>query len=351
MFHVRWPEDLKLGAEATSHLLEAVRYAASLFEFNGDCTLHLSTAALGSDQWYAKFDAQRSDHCTFYIELNHHWLISQKYKPQFLSRVLLHEMVHALDYRNIADTRAIYQTHKASTRLLLNPKSHELFWRLSYFFSLTRNEGLALYAENLFFEEVQEHTPIPSEFTSDVTYFLNCHPDSMDHDSLVKRFDQVYLYAGDLFLHLFGIPSKEHRAQRIQQLMKMDLSEWAWLTLTRLYPPGLPHFLSLLSKFTPFQSHTAWLFKEKDHFTSYLKTLKIPPKPKIPQRQSTSVNLERIIQAKITDLQSTLGPEHELFPLVLGYLQIERDLIPDDLPFLGLLDDWCFVDRFCKLVN
>lgn len=345
MFHVRWPDDLNLGAEATSHLLEAVRYAANLLEFNGDCTLHLSTAALGSDQWYAKFDAQRSDHCTFYIELNHHWLISQKYEPCFLSRVLLHEMVHALDYRNIADTRAMYQTHKASSRLLLNPESHEHFWRLSYFFSLARNEGMALYAENLFFEEVQELTPIPSEFTSDLTYFLTCRSDSMDHDSLVKRFDQVYLYAGDLYFHLFGKPSKEHRAHRIQQLMKMDLSEWAWLTLTRLYPPGLPHFLSLLSKFTPFQSHTVWLFEEKDQFTSYLKTMNISPKLKIPALQSTSRNLERIIHEKVLELQKNLGANHPVFQLVLGYLEKERDFIPDELPFLGLLDDAYFLDQ------
>ncbi len=351
MLRVRLPKDLNLGAETTAQLVEAVREAASLLEFNGEYTLHLSTSTSFIDHWYAKFDAQRSNASTFFIELNHHWLVSQNYEPKLLIRVLLHELVHALDYHNIAESRATYQTQKESTRLLLNPKSHELFWRLSYFFSLTRNEGLALYAEYLFFEEDKEPSPVPPEFTSDVSYFLTCPSDSRGHEILVQRFDQVYLYAGELFLILFGNPVKEHRAQRMQQLMKMDLSEWVWLTLTRLYTPGLPHFLFLLSKFTQFQSQTAWLFEEKDHFTSYLKTLNISPKANIPRMQRTTVNLERIIQAKITDLQSTLGPEHELFPLVIGYLQIERDLIPDDLPFLGLLDDWCFVDRFCKLVN
>ncbi|MFM7723626.1 MAG: DUF1232 domain-containing protein, partial [Bacteroidota bacterium] len=113
----------------------------------------------------------------------------------------------------------------------------------------------------------------------------------------------------------------------------------------------LPHFLFLLSNFTQFQSQTAWLFEEKDHFTSYLKTMNISPKSNIPRIQRKAVNLERIIHAKIIDIETALGPGHELFPILLGYLQMERDFIPDDLPFLGLLDDWHFVDQFHRLQN
>lgn len=351
MLRVRLPEDLNLGVEASSELLEAVRHTAILLEFNGEYTLHLSTSISCIDHWYAKFDAQRSNANTFFIELNHHWLVSQDNEPQLLMRVLLHELVHAMDYQNIADTRATYLTHKESTRLLLNPKSHELFWRLSYFFSLSRNEGLALYAEYLFFEEGKKPSTVTPEFTSDVSYFLTCPVDSMDHEALVQRFNQVYLYAGDLFLELFETPLKEHRARQIQKLVKMDLTEWVWLTLTRFYPLGLPHFLSLLSKFTPFQSHAAWLFDEKDHVTSYLKTMNISPKLNIPNLQPNALYLERIIHAKIIALETTLGSGHELFTLLVGYLHMERDLIPDDLPFLGLLDDWCIVDQFHRLIN
>jgi hypothetical protein len=129
--------------------------------------------------WMAKFLIEKSSKHKFHIAFNSFWL--EGFTPRnnrqlsVVNRTILHEIIHGLDILTIEDSHRKYITNYQSVRLLLAAEKTDFFWALMYFFTLLRDEGIALYGEALFLGSDSEKTDVELNkmLASDVAWMLN----------------------------------------------------------------------------------------------------------------------------------------------------------------------------------
>ena len=195
-------------------------------------------------EWMAKFLIEKSSKHKFHIAFNAFWL--EGFAPRnnrqlsIVNRTILHEIIHGLDILTIEDSHRKHSTNYHSVRLLMVEEKSDFFWALMYFFTLLRDEGIALYGESLFLGSDSEKTneELNEMLASDVEWMLSAmEQNQAERANLDVVFSRVYEYGAYIYNELFFEERKgKNASEHLLDLMKVDVSHWIWMFFKRLMP-------------------------------------------------------------------------------------------------------------------
>ncbi|NDB34871.1 MAG: hypothetical protein EB023_05900 [Flavobacteriia bacterium] len=301
--------------------------------------------------WIARFNVDASSTYCFSITLNHAWMVGHKGDNTEIIKAILHETVHGLDYHVLSESIQDYVTNAHQTRLLLTTKGSNKFWLLAHYFFTLRNEGLALCAEQFLLapsDFLMHEDLAKAAFNDGIQFLLTTSSEDEGPESLIRFFESIYAFAGPLMAKVYHFSGVDFGLKQLDLVVKKDLSEWVKDVLEAAHEEGINGFLGQFSRaihvdFCVFKSineildaaTTANLHGieplDKCDFTEFDK---LPP-----------CNLKDILYQNFLNLNELYGKDEILLQSFHGYLKKKKDLISDDLPFLGLLDDYVILEH------
>ena len=325
--------------------------------------------------WMAKFLVDKSSRHKFHIAFNAFWLegFAPKNNRQLsiVNRTILHEIIHGLDILTIVDSHEKHNTNYHSVRLLLVEEKSDFFWALMYFFTLLRDEGIALYGESLFLGSDSEKTneELNEMLASDVEWMLSAmEQNQAERAHLDEVFSRVYEYGAYIYNELFFEERKgKNASEHLLDLMKVDVSHWIWMFFKRLMPHQVHRLLVHFSNqnllwFGMFAPPNSTSFDDpKGILMDYFQECGIKPM----DHNVFEVIRERLVDnmpAKTSEWE-TERYEHDLHLMVhqrlvriwgqldeelqrysLSYFATLQDQLHDELTFIGHLDDMLLLD-------
>lgn len=337
---------------------ELFRKNVELFYISYPIKINLSVEHdADNHDWMAKFLIEKSSTHKFHIAFNSFWL--EGFAPRnnrqlsVVNRTILHEIIHGLDILTVEDSHRKYLTNYQSVRLLLVAEKSDFFWSLMYFFTLLRDEGIALYGEALLLGSDSEKTDeeLNEMLASDVELMLSAmEQNQVERVDLDEVFSRVYEYGAYIFNALFVEERKgKNASEHLLDLMKMDLSHWIWLFFKRLMPNHSYRILTHYSnRSIPWFLEKVSLKNEpKIQLMAYFKQLNIKPlshendiEPLHPERYSH--DLHYMVHHRIANIWELM--DNDLKPYMLSYFLSDQDHLHDDLTFIGHLDDMLLLD-------
>ncbi|MFM7683849.1 MAG: hypothetical protein ACKO7P_14075 [Bacteroidota bacterium] len=326
-------------------------------------------------EWMAKFLMEKSTKQKFHIALNADWVewFAPKNKRQVsvVNRTILHEIIHGLDILTLEDSRRKHLTNFESVRLLLDEGKFDFYWALMYFFTLLRDEGLALYGESLLLGDDGEksETELKEWVEHDLEWMLCAmEQNQAERAALDEIFSRVYDYGAYIFKVLFFEERNGKNATaHLLDLMNMDLSHWIWLFFKRLFPHQVHRILMHYSDrnllwfgvFVP--PGTALISDPKSLLLDYFMEANINPLSRdnfllIRERLVNSMteegtswksdhyehDLHLMVHQRIVRIWDSLDDELQGF--ALAYFINSNDQLHDELTFIGHLDDMLLLD-------
>jgi len=328
-----------------------------------------------NESWMAKFNVEKSSTDKFYIAFNSFWVegFSPRNKHQVLivDRTILHEIIHGLDILTISDSQSKHQTNYHEVRLLLDAEKSEFFWVVMYFFTLLRDEGLALYGETLFHgpDNIHSKETLQEMLVHDLEWLLvRMEENGAMTVDLDAMFSRVYDYGSYVYECMFAEDRASKQASaHIHELMNMDLSHWIWLFFKRLMPHQVHRLLSHYSnqnlkwfgKLIP--SRSSSFDNPKGLLMDYFQECRINPLVGdhfISIRNHWVYNmfdvngewvadhyqydLHLMVHQRLVRIWDTLDDELQRYSL--AYFLTSQDQLHDELTFIGHLDDMFLLD-------
>ena len=313
------------------------------------------TEALSS--WIARFNVHTSGlHC-FSITLNNAWFLSHKDDDTEIIKAILHETVHGLDYQVISKSIRDYDTNYQNARLLLSAKSSNKFWLVAHYFFTLRSEGLALCAEQFLMHPsaFSMHPELTeASFNEGIHFLLNTSFHDEGPEFLTRFFESIYAFAGPLMARVYHFSEADFDLKQLNLITKKDLSEWVKDVLDAAHEAGIPGFLAQFSKAldVDFCSNKSIVDQQatavKDVFAGIepLDTLDLKEFDKL-----HPCNLKDIIYEDLQELYVLYGKDEKLLHAFHGYLKTKKDTLSDELPFLGLLDDFLVLQNVGHMLS
>lgn len=341
-----------LDPSQRSSLSDLIIHNLSLLDITNPIDICISIEPDTDQTWLARFKVNKSNNRKFFIALNDCWLAeytpSNKNKASIVNRILMHELIHGLDLLTIKDSLRKHQTNCHSVKLLIRDEKVEFYWVLMYYFTLLRDEGLALYGEELFYGPSDAFTDAELEamLMRDVDWMLTCmEKNNAIHAELDQLFTRVYDYGAYVYKLLFQDETQAKTpAAHLMELMQMDVSHWIWLFFSRIIPHQAHRLLSYysLDNIPWFVNHGSPVVNAKLLLMSFFRVRGINPSGIELDRLWDSIemyehDLHFLVHDRIKSLWVHIEPE--LQPYVLSYLIKSKDQLHDELTFIGHLDD------------
>jgi hypothetical protein len=330
-----------------------------------------------NENWMAKFNVEKSSTDKFYIAFNSVWLrgFAPRNKRQVLivERTILHEVIHGLDILNISDSYNKRRMNYHEVWALLNKDSEKsnFFWVVMYYFSLLRDEGLALYGETLFHgpEDILSKETIQEMLVHDLEWLLvQMEENGAKSVDLDAMFSRVYAYGSYVYECMFEADRTSKQASvHIHELMNMDLSHWIWLFFNRLMPHQVHRLLSHYSSQNLkwfgrlIRSKSSSFDNPKGLLMDYFQECRINPLDGdryILLRNHWVYNmfdvngewvadhyqydLHLMVHQRLVRIWDTLDDELQRYSL--AYFLTSQDQLHDELTFIGHLDDMFLLD-------
>lgn len=303
-----------------------------------------------SSFWIAKYQVRLSSPSKGVISFNSHWLSKRDFNSTsdliLLKRAVIHEFIHALDCLNIQKTTVIYHTRNQIQGLLEELKYVDYYWIIMHYFNLLRNEGIALYAEDLLNDELDQSVNIDFEqsFISDLRKISRWQQNnSISGKESLQLFDSLYNYAGLIAKSLF--PNHGSSSETIiEQMTGKDLSIWIWMLFQKEQWEELVDVFpdkDQIKKLIEIQSVTA-LHAFLDSFEPDYKHIDGASKT-----ESFS-DLKGVVLENLA-LKLELYGKNQLLDRISQYISAPNDCINDQIPFIGYLDDMILLSKFEKL--
>jgi hypothetical protein len=328
-----------------------------------------------NENWMAKFNVEKSSTDKFYIAFNSFWMEGfaprNKHQVLIVDRTILHEIIHGLDILTISDTQSKHRTNYHEVRLLLDAEKSDFFWVVMYYFTLLRDEGLALYGETLFLgpDNIHSKETLQEMLVHDLDWLLvRMEENGAMPVVLDAMFSRVYDYGSYVYECMF----EEDRASKqasahIHELMNMDLSHWIWLFFKRLMPHQVHRLLSHYSNQnliwfgTLIPSSSSSFDNPKGLVMDYFQECRINPLVGdhfISIRNHWVYNmfdvngewvadhyqydLHLMVHQRLVRIWDTLDDELQRYSL--AYFLTSQDQLHDELTFIGHLDDMFLLD-------
>jgi len=323
----------------------------------------------------AKFNVEKSSTDKFYIAFNSFWVEGfaprNKHQVLIVDRTILHEIIHGLDILTISDSHNKHHTNYHEVRLLLDAEKSEFFWVVMYFFTLLRDEGLALYGETLFHgpDNIHSKETLQEMLVHDLEWLLiRMEENGAMPVDLDAMFSRVYDYGSYVYECMFEEDRTSKLASaHIHELMNMDLSHWIWLFFKRLMPHQVHRLLSHYSnqnlkwfgKLIPSKSSS--FDNPKGLLMDYFQECRINPLVGdhfISIRNHWVYNmfdvngewvadhyqydLHLMVHQRLVRIWDTLDDELQRYSL--AYFLTSQDQLHDELTFIGHLDDMFLLD-------
>ncbi len=325
--------------------------------------------------WMAKFLIEKSSKHKFHIAFNAFWL--EGFAPRnnrqlsIVNRTILHEIIHGLDILTIEDSHKKHRTNYHSVRLLLVQEKSDFFWALMYFFTLLRDEGIALYGESLLLGSDSEKTneELNEMLASDVEWMLSAmEQNQAERANLDEVFSRVYEYGAYIYNELFLEERKGKIAsEHLLDLMKMDVSHWIWLFFKRLFPHQVHRLLIHYSNqkilwFGMLVPPNPTAFDDpKGLLIDYFQECSIKPldqdmfkviRHRLVENMPTASSeweteryehdLHLMVHQRLVRIWDQLDEELQRYSL--SYFATLQDQLHDELTFIGHLDDMLLLD-------
>ena len=328
-----------------------------------------------NENWMAKFNVEKSSTDKFYIAFNSFWVEGfaprNKHQVLIVDRTILHEIIHGLDILTISDSQSKHQTNYHEVRLLLDAEKSEFFWVVMYFFTLLRDEGLALYGETLFHgpDNIHSKETLQEMLVHDLEWLLiRMEENGAMTVDLDAMFSRVYDYGSYVYECMFEEDRTSKQASaHIHELMNIDLSHWIWLFFKRLMPHQVHRLLSHYSNKnliwfgTLIPSSSGSFDNPKGLLMDYFQECRINPLVGdhfISIRNHWVYNmfdvngewvadhyqydLHLMVHQRLVRIWDTLDDELQRYSL--AYFLTSQDQLHDELTFIGHLDDMFLLD-------
>jgi hypothetical protein len=328
-----------------------------------------------NENWMAKFNVEKSSTDKFYIAFNSFWVEGfaprNKHQVLIVDRTILHEIIHGLDILTISDSHSKHQTNYHEVRLLLDAEKSEFFWVVMYYFTLLRDEGLALYGEMLFHgpDNLHSKETLQEMLVHDLEWLLiRMEENGAMTVDLDAMFSRVYAYGSYVYECMFEADCASKQASvHIHELMNIDLSHWIWLFFKRLMPHQVHRLLSHYSNQnliwfgTLIPSSSSSFDNPKGLLMDYFQECRINPLVGdhfISIRNHWVYNmfdvngewvadhyqydLHLMVHQRLVRIWDTLDDELQRYSL--AYFLTSQDQLHDELTFIGHLDDMFLLD-------
>lgn len=333
-------------------LRDLIIHNLSLLDISYPIDICISVEPDIDQSWLARFKVNKSNNRKFFIALNDFWLAeytpSNSIQASIVNRILLHELIHGLDLLTIKDSLRKHQMNCYSVKLLIHDEKVDFYWVLMYYFTLLRDEGLALYGEDLLYGPLDTFTDaeLQSMLLRDMDWMLTCmEENNTTHAELDQLFIRVYNYGSYVYKLIFQVESQAKTpAAHIMELMQMDVSHWIWLFFSRILPHQAHRLLSYYSSdnIPWFVNHGSQVVNAKTHLMSFFSVRGINPIRIEWGSLCDSIDmyehdLHFLVHERIQRIWVNIEPE--LQPYILSYLLTAKDQLHDELTFIGHLDD------------
>ena len=315
---------------------------------------------------------------------------------------ILHELIHYLDFTILNEINDEYQLKKLKLRSL-NEIHYSIEWMFIHLMSTIRNEGVALLGEKIFTKNqaILNNEIAFRELENDLNLAISlCHSSAIDRKNInINELKNIlfsieknaYNYADVVLFHFlndaFDLNSDlisiiqsndtELKMKLLQHAFSYDLSEWLrGLLKTELN--NSVNFrinytkLSALSQFIILDNYSTkksidfnqiLVFAHKNDVNNFIDLIQQITEEKIhfndlnkqienyKQKQSCSdieIDITHLIN-HLTNQRNHLN--QELIDWSLSYLFNKKDLLHDDISFLGYQDDWMVLESASILLK
>jgi hypothetical protein len=362
-----------------------LEHLAPFFTSDLEITIHFLPADTFQNDWIAMYNAQHSSQTKFEIcfnqslatELLHDQLFSHKIE---LQKAVLHELIHALDHQVISESRSVYLTSKNQYQAFISPQASSNFWIFMHYISSLRNEGIAMYAEHLYFTTEQgETSSYLTRFKEDFQFLVSFCESDLNAQTSFQKIGQIcnHLqdYAGfivrDVVRNQCGNNRSNDRNELLKIAFNIDVSEWITYLFKVYHTNKLEFqadwmfsFFSQTNRLEPtkfsFSDFYSLYDYEDEHYLDFLSNICPVRLPYLDLfKKIGEVNTEDYIH----DIQRTLKNQMlilleirtdqniDLIDLTLSYVIHQNDLVDDRLDFVGYLDDWMIMDITMQRIN
>lgn len=360
-----------------------LEHFSSILHPDLEIDIHFLPANSFQNEWIAMYNAQNSSPRNFEICFNQivsNWLGDDQLTLNKIEiqKAVLHELIHALDHQVICESRSVYLTRKNQT--FISPQTSSNFWIFMHYISSLRNEGVAMYAEYLYFSDsprVNGH--YLTQFKEDFHYLISFCESEINGQTSYQRFGEIcnHLqdYAGLIMRDVVNNLYPNNRLAEHNELLKIafdiDVSEWITY-LFKFYHTNKIEFqadwmFSFFSQLNPLES-TKFSFSdfyklyeyEDEHYLGFLSDICPDRLPYLELQEKFSALVK---EEYIHDIQQTLKNQivlllearddqnADVIDWTLSYFLHKIDAIDDRLDFVGYLDDWMIVDITMQRVN
>jgi hypothetical protein len=286
-----------------------------------------------------------------------------------LDRCVLHELVHALDISVIQESCRVY--HSGAHELQQLNHHPGIYWSVMHYFFFLRNEAVALLAEELFLGSNENLAEKLNEFEHALTKLLNnvCNSHVESSEALKEACEGAYSYAAHVALFLSNdknskaLLTQENKLKLLESFLQLDLSEWIASLFVKFdflknFDNGALNVLFDLGENEDnwrilTGKYLATEYELISHCESVLsERLSLDQLEKALAQDRDSVHdLELEVLERARKLFSYRSEFNAHFvDWILSYIFAKDDLIDDDRPFVGYVDDSFLLDvAFCRM--
>ncbi len=340
----------------------------------------------------ASFDIVQSSKNLHYFHIYPSFITLFKEDKQRIKTIILHEIIHSLDYEILNKQHTLSKVKSISTQ-------HTLV----HFLATIRNEGVAILVQKLVHQQAESETLESAFFTLENelnTILRSCVSNAIHKRISWNEFQfilhqlhqKVYNYA-DVIIYNFLkeqleftqfielndfilYASQEDKKKLITHLLMMDVSEWIQQLIKieqsnvirlEIKLELLVHICSLLNPSTYKEYHTLLddipLYAYQNDTINVIRILQqfVPKREDIStirkKLENTNTRLQRDdLDVEISNLCQQLllhrnNQTMHLIDLALSYYLSKQDIIHDETLFLGKQDDWIVLESTYILLN